>query len=119
MPEPEPEPEVLDFTGLSEEEIKQKKKEAKKREKARIMAQLAAISEAKNKLSTVEAGRRRRARVSAPSRRPTRTAPEITTPVSCPTAAQRAGAGEEAQDDEAGEAREGWEGDHLPHAEDR
>ena len=55
VPEPEPEPEVLDFTGLSEEEIKQKKKEAKRREKARIMAQLAAISEAKNKLSTVEA----------------------------------------------------------------
>ena len=54
VPEPEPEPEVLDFTGLSEEEIKRKKKEAKKREKARIMAQLAAISDAKEKLTTVE-----------------------------------------------------------------
>ena len=54
VPEPEPEPEVLDFTGLTEEEIKVKKKEAKRREKARIMAQLAAIEEAKNRLNTVE-----------------------------------------------------------------
>ena len=53
--EPEPEPEVLDFTGLTEEEIKAKKKEAKRREKARIMAQLAAIEEAKGRLDVVEA----------------------------------------------------------------
>lgn len=53
VPEPEPEPEVLDFTGLTEEEIKAKKKEAKKREKARIIAQLQAIEEAKNKLNDV------------------------------------------------------------------
>ena len=53
MPEPEPEPEVLDFTGLTEEEIKVKKKEAKRREKARIMAQLAAIEEAKTRLNDV------------------------------------------------------------------
>ena len=32
VPEPEPEPEVLDFTGLTEEEIKVKKKEAAPRE---------------------------------------------------------------------------------------
>ena len=54
VPEPEPEPEVLDFTGLTEEEIKVKKKEAKRREKARIMAQLAAIEEAKTRLNVVE-----------------------------------------------------------------
>ena len=54
VPEPEPEPEVLDFTGLSDEEIKAKKKEAKRREKARIIAQLAAIDEAKLKLNTVD-----------------------------------------------------------------
>ena len=53
VPEPEPEPEVLDFTGLTEEEIKVKKKEAKRREKARIMAQLAAIEEAKTRLNDV------------------------------------------------------------------
>ena len=115
MPEPEPEPEVLDFTGLTEEEIKVKKKEAKRREKARIMAQLAAIEEAKTRLNDVGT----RAPANREGKRQARavSAGEILHRRALGRAAQ-APLGEEAQDGEAGEAGQGRQGDHAPHAED-
>ena len=115
VPEPEPEPEVLDFTGLTEEEIKVKKKEAKRREKARIMAQLAAIEEAKTRLNDVGT----RAPANREGKRQARavSAGEYYTGELSDAQLRRA-LGEEAQDGEAGEAGQGRQGDHAPHAED-
>ena len=45
----------MDFTGLTEEEIKAKKKEIKRRKKEALMAQLAAINAAQGKLQEAEA----------------------------------------------------------------